>query len=232
MEDDFFNNRLEGLENANNFTEWLFEKYSNYLRGNILEISSGIGTYSKKIIKKTGENIELTEFNDLQVEFLKRSINGVIVNKLDLNNKQDFIKIGQNKFDVIICSNVLEHVKDDNLALHEIYKLLKKSGILVLIVPNDPKLFSEQDKILGHYRRYTKKEVIKKSEKNRFQIVKISNFNFLGRLGWKITANSNSKNHNVNLLKIFNSLIPLIKKVDDSIFSRINGLSIIAILKK
>lgn len=38
-------------------------------------------------------------------------------------------------FDVIICSHVLEHVDDDNLAMREIFRVLKKPGIALIQVP-------------------------------------------------------------------------------------------------
>ena len=229
---DFFTSRLEGLEQASNFTNWLFEKYKHYLKGDILEISSGVGTYSKKITKEFGTSLTLSEFSDEQVNNLKQLMKGSIVHKLDLNNKMDFERIGYDKFDAIICSNVLEHVKNDRFALDEMYNMLKKSGILILIIPNNPKLYSEQDKILGHFRRYTIKEIQEKSLASNFKIIKIKYFNFIGILGWKITGHSNSKNHNRYLLKVFNFIIPTIKRIDDHFFSKLSGLSIIAILEK
>lgn len=46
-------------------------------------------------------------------------------------------------FDGIICSEVLEHLADDRGAIKEIARVLKKSGLLVISVPN-----SEIEKIL------------------------------------------------------------------------------------
>jgi len=40
-----------------------------------------------------------------------------------------------NTFDFIICNHVLEHVIDDNLALLELHRVLKKNGILIMQVP-------------------------------------------------------------------------------------------------
>ena len=41
----------------------------------------------------------------------------------------------ENSFDVIICSEVLEHIKEYSGFLHEIKRLLKKDGIFALSVP-------------------------------------------------------------------------------------------------
>ena len=38
-------------------------------------------------------------------------------------------------FDVVICNHVLEHIQDDELALSEIYRVLKKGGFSILQIP-------------------------------------------------------------------------------------------------
>ncbi|SUZ80169.1 uncharacterized protein METZ01_LOCUS33023 [marine metagenome] len=40
-----------------------------------------------------------------------------------------------NVFDIVLCNHVLEHVKDDILALKEIRRVLKKGGYSILQVP-------------------------------------------------------------------------------------------------
>lgn len=41
----------------------------------------------------------------------------------------------QNRFDVVLCNHVLEHVQDDIQALREIYRVLKPGGFAILQVP-------------------------------------------------------------------------------------------------
>lgn len=45
-------------------------------------------------------------------------------------------KLPQNYFDLIIMNHTLEHVKDAEIVLTKIYRLLKKDGILFIDVPN------------------------------------------------------------------------------------------------
>lgn len=76
-----------------------------------------------------------------------------------------------NRFDVVLCNHVLEHVRDDMQALHEIKRVLKPGGWAILLVPfinpipdktfsddsiTDPR---EREKIFGqndHVRKYGK----------------------------------------------------------------------------
>jgi SAM-dependent methyltransferase len=45
------------------------------------------------------------------------------------------IDLEDNKFDIVICCHVIEHVDDDESAMREIYRILKPKGFAVLQVP-------------------------------------------------------------------------------------------------
>jgi hypothetical protein len=53
------------------------------------------------------------------------------VSDIDLTNLQ----YPDEKFDIIICNHVLEHIKEESKALHEIKRVLKNSGWAILQVP-------------------------------------------------------------------------------------------------
>lgn len=71
--------------------------------------------------------------------------------KFDLHNAP----FEDNKFDVIFCNHVLEHVKDDHQCMQELYRILKPGGFAILQVPvdftrettyEDPAIISEEDR--------------------------------------------------------------------------------------
>ena len=84
--------------------------------------------------------------------------------KMDIQS----IPLNDNEFDAVICNHVLEHVKDDQKALREIYRILKPGGLAILQVPMDMNMTStyEDDSITSpkerekhfrqkdHYRLY------------------------------------------------------------------------------
>jgi ubiquinone/menaquinone biosynthesis C-methylase UbiE len=42
----------------------------------------------------------------------------------------------QGEFDLIICSEMIEHIIEPSIALKEIYRVLKKGGVLIMTTPN------------------------------------------------------------------------------------------------
>jgi ubiquinone/menaquinone biosynthesis C-methylase UbiE len=57
-------------------------------------------------------------------------------------------------FERIICSEVIEHLPDDNRALWEFARIMKKSGSLFITFPHRRAYFSVDDRFVHHYRRY------------------------------------------------------------------------------
>lgn len=109
---------------------------------------------SFKLEKGMGLNVKRIDFRAKGYRFAydKSVVNGDIQN----------LKFNDESFDFVICNHVLEHVEDDNKAISEIYRVIKKGGIAVLQVPislnltetiESKKDWTNQDKIknLGQY---------------------------------------------------------------------------------
>ncbi len=67
-----------------------------------------------------------------------------------------------NQFDIVMATDVLEHIEDDDSALKEWSRVIKPGGHLILTVPAYQWLWSEHDESLHHFRRYTASLVHKK----------------------------------------------------------------------
>ena len=79
---------------------------------------------------------------------------------------------------------MLEHVEDDAGELAAIYSLLRPGGNALIFVPANRWLMGSMDRELGHFRRYTMKELREKCEAAGFRIRLASHFDFLGIAPW------------------------------------------------
>lgn len=80
----------------------------------------------------------------------------------------------EEKFDLVILSEVLEHLEDDLQALCNIFEMTKK---YLLIVTLQGKM-REAEKEVGHLRNYTKDDLIEKLHKAGFKEVRIKEWGF------------------------------------------------------
>ena len=79
---------------------------------------------------------------------------------------------------VIIAMDIFEHLEDDTHGINESYRVLKEDGLLILTVPAIRFLWGIQDRVTGHKRRYTRKEIVNRLKESNFDILKSSYFNF------------------------------------------------------
>ncbi len=97
---------------------------------------------------------------------------------------QDMSIYGDASFDILLCSHVLEHVPDDVKAMRELYRVLKKGGWGIVMVPimmtikdicEDPSVTDEAQrwKLFGqgdHVRLYSKTGFVARLEKVGFKV--------------------------------------------------------------
>ena len=94
-------------------------------------------------------------------------------------NAEHISEFPSESFDVIVSSDVLEHLNDPDAALSNWFSLLKKNGILILFVPAFMSLWSEHDVVSHHMHRYTKKEIFRLVTGAHFKPLLLSYWNFI-----------------------------------------------------
>ncbi len=78
----------------------------------------------------------------------------------------------KNSFDLVAAFDVLEHIEDDQAALKEWYRVLKRGGKVMITVPAYSWLWSGHDVSLHHFRRYTTGRLREKLKNAKFSINK------------------------------------------------------------
>ncbi len=193
----------------------------------ILDFGAGIGTLAKIIRTKTGKSPTCIEIDEYFKSILIK--NGFIV--------FENIKDTKDQYDFIYSSNVLEHIFDDINSLQQLESKLTKNGKLVLYLPAFQILFSDLDRSVGHFRRYSKRRILKITSLTGFRVDKMFYVDSLGFfcsfiiqiLGWNTKFGVGSKNS----LKLYDKFIfPISKFLDSLGFKYILGKNIFVCLKK
>lgn len=90
----------------------------------------------------TGKGSVLHFAPEIQLEEKLKQVPGISYLSADVEpGRADIIaditklQFGNDSFDYIICNHVMEHICEEKTAFHEIYRCLKKGGILVFSVP-------------------------------------------------------------------------------------------------
>ena len=128
----------------------------------------------------------------------------------------------------IYSSNVLEHIDDDVESLRTMRESLEKGGKIAIHVPALPFLFSDLDRNAGHFRRYTKKELLHKVKLAGYEVDDCYYNDCIGVLaslairilGYKNKSGLGSKK---SLLFYDCYIYPLSKVLDRNIFKYVIG---------
>lgn len=193
----------------------------------ILDFGAGCGILAKIIKKKVNKSPTCVEIDKNFINSLLRS---------DFEVVDDMSKV-EKQFDLIYSSNVLEHIADDREIINVLKSKLKDEGKLVLYLPAFNFLYSELDKKVGHFRRYSKKTLIDIANETGFKIHKVfyaDSIGFFGSLairifGWNTSWGIGSKSSLIFYDKL---IFPLSKFLDSLGFRYFFGKNIFISLKK
>jgi SAM-dependent methyltransferase len=82
-------------------------------------------------------------------------------------------------FDLILATDIIEHVEDDGAALREVERTLTARGKLLLTVPAFASLWGLQDDVARHLRRYRMRPLIEAIRMAGFEPLRSYHFNYL-----------------------------------------------------
>jgi SAM-dependent methyltransferase len=228
---------LDVISGANKFNRWMYETIAPYCQGNILEVGSGIGNISKHFLEEkasiTLSDIRLNYCGYLQEKFHSHAnLKGIL--ELDLVDPLFDSKFEKylGSFDTVFALNVIEHIRDHDLAIQNCRKLLKPFGKIIILVPAYSFLYNKLDKELYHFRRYRLGNLKKLVVENGFKIKNDFYFNFAGILGWFVSGKM-QKNKSIpkGQITLYNKLVSLFRVLDKILFKKI-GLSAIVVGEK
>jgi len=223
---------LDAMEQAPQFNEWMYESVRPWLGQRVAELGVGRGNLSKHI-RRHGE-VLLTDYRiDYLTELQRRwSDQGNLrIGKLDMTRREDFEQLSEFAPDSVVFLNVLEHLEDDRAVLRSLFETVPAGCRIVVLVPYNMKLYSEFDKALGHFRRYSEWELEGKMRDAGLEVENQFFFNKAGVFAWYV-ANTlgGQKALKPWQLRIYGILTPIFRVLDSILPT--SGLSTVVIGRK
>ena len=231
------------------YNRWHYNAVRRFLGKRILDVGSGVGCVLQYFFESPAELIvgsDISEGNvkQLQEQFSHQSVKKDFIS-LDISGSIPWERLKRYRLDTIVCTNVLEHIKDESIALKNMNTLLDKGGKLILTLPAYSFLYGYFDKKVGHYRRYTRKEIVPRLNSFGFKVMHTYYLNVPGILIWQIFNLMNMKKKQVKshfqdpskiilLFKVLSFFNPLIK-VYAALEQKLKlpfGLSLVCIAEK
>lgn len=91
----------------------------------------------------------------------------------------DQIPFAPRQFDLVVLTDVLEHIDDDSGSLRALYARLKPGGRLLITVPAFPFMWSHHDETHHHKRRYRRQNLVDVVSGAGFSVNFVSYYNVL-----------------------------------------------------
>lgn len=120
----------------------------------ILNVGAATGQTSK-LLEQFGE-VKSLEYDKDCCDFTREELGIEIIHGTVLD-----LPYEDNSFDLVCAFDVIEHVEDDKLAVEEMQRVCSDKGFVCVTVPAFQFMWSEHDEINHHFRRYTKKPLLK-----------------------------------------------------------------------
>jgi glycosyltransferase involved in cell wall biosynthesis len=228
--DEFGGEILMRMSRAPRFNRWMADVIRPFVGERVLEVGAGIGNLTVNLVPRTA--YWATDINPQYLDELRdltRTRPYLRVQYSDVMRPETF-PAGQ-KFDTVICLNVLEHVPDDVATLHGIWEALEPGGRAVVLVPQGPWLRGSLDDVLGHCRRYTAQQLAQVGTRAGFAMQKLLKFNRAGVPAWWLNGKVLRRTtFSFSQIKALNLLTPLLRLLDPVL--PFPALSLIAVFEK
>ena len=148
---------------AVNWKSYWRSHVEQYLGSSVLEVGAGIGGTTELLCRADGTAEKQRRWVCLEPD-------AALARELEAKARAGDVpaccevKIGTvadlpagEKFDSILYIDVVEHIEDDRAELERASHHLNPGGVVIVLSPAHPWLYSEFDHAIGHYRRYTRK---------------------------------------------------------------------------
>jgi glycosyltransferase involved in cell wall biosynthesis/precorrin-6B methylase 2 len=176
------------LRHGRRYNDWMWSCLAPYVGDRVLEVGCGNGAltrYLRNHARVVASDSDAESVEQLRTRF--RQHDNVRPQTIDWT-QPDLPALRAERFDTVLCVDVLEHIERDDDALATFASLLAPGGRIVLQVPAMPGLYGELDRAVGHQRRYQREALVAGLERHGFEVEMARYVSLPGMLGWYINS--------------------------------------------
>ncbi len=140
----------------------------------VLDVGTSTGTNLRMLRDEGFENVEGLDLNPEAQRYCEaKGLGHVRLGSVTELPYRD------SAFDLVLATDVIEHVDEDGRAFGEIWRVLRPGGRTIITVPAFMSLWGPQDVVAEHKRRYRMKQLLKRIGEARLEAVEWYYFNYL-----------------------------------------------------
>jgi SAM-dependent methyltransferase len=139
------------------------------------------------------------------------------------------------QYERIYTCDVIEHIQDDLGVLKQLHSKLTQGGRIFVYVPAFNVLYSEMDKKIGHFRRYTKASLVPKLEAANFKIISaeyVDCIGFFGALFFKYFGSGDGSINSPSIYKYYKYIFPIGRFLDACGAKYLLGKNLLVVAEK
>jgi len=151
---------LELFARARNWKAYWSGRIRPHLGKSVLEVGAGLGTNTPFLLGPEQNAWLCLEPDAALTARIPATLAGLPGREIVKARTGTLRALSANEtFDTILYIDVLEHIEDDLGEMRMALTHLSPRGKIIILSPAQPWLFTEFDRALGHYRRYTRRSL-------------------------------------------------------------------------
>lgn len=200
---------LETMREARRYAAHVFDLFRRDVGRRVLEVGTGIGTVTEPLLS-TADRVVGIEPNPNCIARLPEAVRQhsrfVLWDRPLEACSHELLQA--ERFDTVVCVNVLEHLADDVGAMRSFRDAIVPGGKVVIFVPAVQAAYGPLDAELGHFRRYSGASLSEVFRLAGLELVRLRYTNPIGLAGWMFNAHvMRTRRHSLAQVRLFERLV-------------------------
>lgn len=230
---EYVGGELDLFARAVNWKRYFRSHIRPYIRGDVLEVGAGIGETTRHLCDGRQRSWRCLEPDAALAERLTVLLDrSSLVPKPKVEHTSLANLGGEARFDTILYIDVLEHIGSDTEELQRASARLNPGGAIIVVAPAFQFLFSDFDRSIGHYRRYTKRSLAAAfpASMRRLRLAYLDSVGFLASLANRVLLRQSLPT--AAQIAFWDRVMIPVSRWLDPMFRRGFGRSVVAIYAK